>query len=125
MSFTCKSFRLPLLFFLGLLFIGCSSVSHYGPRPNFEPLEVGMSPEMVIETVGRPAMQDKKNDEEALVYGWDDPWDSVIGTSEEYFVLFKNDGLVQYGMLTKGAAENFGVWRAIDNAQAVAFPESR
>ena len=119
-----SSFELRIfwIFTLTLLLTACSTVSHYGARPKLESLEAGMSPEEVIENLGKPAMQEKKGENEAFIYGWDNPWDSVIGAAEEYFVLFKSGRLVQYGMITKGAATNFGIWRAIESASAVAFP---
>lgn len=78
-----SNISLGLLFFLS----GCvTSTSHYGSRPDFTKLEIGMTQQQAIAVLGKPVKIAASTGSTYLQYGWDNPWDGRIGAAEEFFV---------------------------------------
>ena len=64
---------------------GCvTTTSHYGKRPDFMSISVGMTQEEVIRAIGKPSKVSATQGQTYLQYGWDDPWDGRVGASEEF-----------------------------------------
>jgi hypothetical protein len=83
---------------VALAISGCiTTTSHYGRRPDFSAVELGMTRAQVIAILGKPAKVAATHGATYLQYGWDDPWDGSVGAAEDFFVR-----------LVDGKVESFG-----------------
>lgn len=66
-------------------------------KPDFDRISVGMNKGQVISTLGKPDETSATSGTEYLKYGWDNPFDGIVGPVEWYFVRFVNGKVDSYG----------------------------
>lgn len=89
-----------LLTIATLTLSGCATTTtHYGSKPDFESLSLGMDKQQTIDALGKPERISAKGGFEYLHYGWDDPWDGKIGAAERYFVRLLDGKVESYGLM--------------------------
>lgn len=77
---------------------GCATTtSHYGRRPDFNSISIGMAESDVVAAIGKPSKVSTSGSTKYLSYGWDDPWDGRIGAAEEFFVRLVDGRVDAYG----------------------------
>jgi outer membrane protein assembly factor BamE (lipoprotein component of BamABCDE complex) len=103
-----KAFSIVIIIFIA----SCST--HHFSRPPMHSINIGMTHDEVIKIMGNPATTEKSAEKTAIVYTWDDPWDGSTSSREEYFIVFDNDKVIDYGLFSNGARHTFGVWRGIE-----------
>lgn len=77
----------------------CSTPSHYGKRPDFSQLKVGMSHQEVVEIMGKPDETAASNNVVYLTYRFT-PWydhNGDDGNAEDYFVRFIDNKVDSFG----------------------------
>ncbi len=82
-----------------LILWGCGTVTHYGERPDFTQIAIGMSQQEVIEKFGKPEDMAAQNGVVYLNYTWA-PWydhNGADGNKEFYFVRLIDNKVESYG----------------------------
>lgn len=83
---------------VALTLSGCmTTTSHYGRRPDFSEVEIGMTRAQVIAILGKPVKVAAARGGTYLQYGWDDPWDGNIGAAENFFVRLVDGKVDAFG----------------------------
>lgn len=89
-----------LIFLLTLLGLtGCGSASHWGERPNFNQISMGMNQKQVITILGPPDEIAASNQAVYLNYTFTQWYDhnGADGTAEHYFVRLVDDKVNAFG----------------------------
>ena len=82
-----------------LILSGCGTTSHYGKRPDFSLLSIGMSQREVIQMLGRPDDMASRDGTVYLNYIYT-PWydhNGADGNAEYYFVRLINNKVDSFG----------------------------
>ena len=96
-----KGFKMKgISIFLLLVFISaCGTTSHYGKRPDFSKVAVGMSQKQVVDTLGKPDDMAAKDGTVYLNYIYT-PWydhNGADGSGEYYFVRLVGNKVDSFG----------------------------
>lgn len=90
----------PLLALLSLMLLSnCGTASHYGRRPDFSVISMGMSQQSVIQALGRPDDMSAQQGMVYLKYAYT-PWydhNGADGNKEDYYVRLINDRVESFG----------------------------
>lgn len=90
-------FLIALLF--ALITSACGTVTHYGSRPDFSQINIGMSQQEVISALGKPEDISAQGGMVYLTYTWA-PWydhNGADGNKEYYFVRLIDNEVESYG----------------------------
>ena len=84
---------------LSIIISACGTTSHYGKRPDFSSINIGMPQKEVIEQLGKPDDMAAKNGTVYLNYIYT-PWydhNGADGNAEHYFVRLVNNKVDSFG----------------------------
>ena len=91
--------QLIMLIAVFVLTSACGTVSHYGARPDFSKISMGMSQAEVIETMGKPDDMSAQAGTVYLRYTWA-PWydhSGADGNAEDYYVRLIDNKVESFG----------------------------
>jgi hypothetical protein len=84
-----------------VLLTQCGTVSHYGRKPDFSRVSMGMSQQQVIQAMGRPDDMSAQRGLVILRYTHT-PWydhNGADGTGQDYFVRLIDDRVESFGKM--------------------------
>ena len=93
--------HLIVLIFVLAVTVACGTVSHYGERPDFSKISMGMSQAEVIEAMGKPDDISAQSGVVYLRYTWA-PWydhNGADGNAEDYFVRLIDNKVESFGRM--------------------------
>jgi hypothetical protein len=104
------------------LLIGCSTTNSGFRKPDLSKVNIGMTKPEVIAALGKPDGTASQGATEYLEYGWDSPWDGVIGVAEWYYVRLIDGGVESFGR--KGDFESSGARTTATRQTAALSPST-